>query len=129
MKINHLAIWTNHLEQLRHFYQEHFNMTSGNKYENLNTGFTSYFLSFEGEGVRQEIMSLRESSNLEVFKEMHYGLAHFAVSVGSKEEVDNFTERLRSKGVMVIREPRTTGDGYYESVVLDPDGNRIEITV
>ena len=26
-------------------------------------------------------------------------------------------------------EPRTTGDGYYESVVLDPEGNRIEITV
>jgi lactoylglutathione lyase len=25
--------------------------------------------------------------------------------------------------------PRTTGDGYYEAVVLDPDGNRVELTV
>jgi catechol 2,3-dioxygenase-like lactoylglutathione lyase family enzyme len=24
--------------------------------------------------------------------------------------------------------PRRTGDGYYESVIADPDGNRIEIT-
>jgi len=26
-----------------------------------------------------------------------------------------------------IREAYRTGDGYYESTVLDPDGNRIEI--
>lgn len=25
--------------------------------------------------------------------------------------------------------PRRTGDGFYESAVLDPEGNRIEITV
>jgi lactoylglutathione lyase len=25
--------------------------------------------------------------------------------------------------------PRRTGDGYYESVVLDPEGNRLELTV
>jgi len=28
---------------------------------------------------------------------------------------------------MVVGEPRYTGDGYYESCILDPDGNRIEI--
>ena len=57
------------------------------------------------------------------------GLIHFAISVGSKKEVDELKEALRDDGYRVVGEPRTTGDGYYESVVLDPDGNRIEITI
>ena len=56
------------------------------------------------------------------------GITHFAISVGSKERVDTLTEKLRLDGFEIVGEPRTTGDGYYESVVLDPDGNRIEIT-
>lgn len=57
------------------------------------------------------------------------GLIHFAISVGSKEMVDNLTAKLRNDGFEIIGEPRTTGDGYYESVILDPDKNRIEITM
>jgi lactoylglutathione lyase len=30
--------------------------------------------------------------------------------------------------LLLLGEPRRTGDGYYESVILDPEGNRIEIT-
>jgi lactoylglutathione lyase len=55
--------------------------------------------------------------------------AHLALSLGSEAAVDAATERLRSAGVVVAGEPRRTGDGYYESVVLDSDGNRIELTV
>lgn len=57
------------------------------------------------------------------------GLAHYAISVGSKLAVDELTGRLRADGFKVLSEPRTTGDGYYESVIADPDGNRVEITV
>jgi lactoylglutathione lyase len=59
----------------------------------------------------------------------HLGLIHFAVSVGSKEKVDELTAKLRSDGYEIVGEPRVTGDGYYESCILDPDGNRIEITI
>jgi lactoylglutathione lyase len=55
------------------------------------------------------------------------GLAHIAFSVGSKEAVNQLTERLRSDNYTIASEPRTSGDGYYESVVLDPEGNQIEI--
>jgi len=55
--------------------------------------------------------------------------AHLAISVGSKEKVDELTEKLRADGYTVAGNPRLTGDGYYESVVFDPEGNRIEITV
>lgn len=56
------------------------------------------------------------------------GLAHFAISVGGKEKVNDLTELLRSENYTIFSEPRTTGDGYYESVVLDPEGNYLEIS-
>ena len=59
----------------------------------------------------------------------HLGFTHLSFSVGSKEEVDHLTQQMSSDGVSIVGQPRTTGDGYYESVVLDPEGNRIEITI
>ena len=59
----------------------------------------------------------------------HLGFTHLSFSVGSKEEVDRLTQQMSADEVPVVGQPRTTGDGYYESVVLDPEGNRIEITV
>lgn len=57
------------------------------------------------------------------------GLIHFAVSFGSEEKVNSLTQQLVSDGYELIDGPRKTGDGYYESVVLDPEQNRIEITI
>ena len=59
----------------------------------------------------------------------HMGFTHLSFSVGSKEEVDRLTQQMSSNGVPIVGQPRTTGDGYYESVVLDPEGNRVEITI
>ena len=58
--------------------------------------------------------------------ENRLGLTHFAFALDSKEEVLKLTEKLRSAGYTISGEPRTSGDGYFESVVLDPDGNRVE---
>ncbi|MDN4164238.1 VOC family protein [Cytophagales bacterium LB-30] len=127
MKLEHVAIWVSDLEAMREFYQKYFNMRSGGKYENLQKGFSSYFLSFEN-GARIEIMKRNDITNAAGLKGMSIGLAHIAISVGNKELVDSYTERLRKDGFTIIGEPRTTGDGYYESVILDPEGNQIEIT-
>jgi lactoylglutathione lyase len=56
------------------------------------------------------------------------GFAHIAMSLGSEKLVDELTKRIKDDGYPLLDGPRWTGDGYYESVVLDPDGNRIEIT-
>jgi len=63
-------------------------------------------------------------------KKVHLmGLAHSALSLGSKDAVDHVTENMQDAGVPIVGKPRTTGDGYYESVVADPEGNLIELTV
>lgn len=126
MKIEHVALWTSDLERCRRFYEEYFGAKAGSQYVNAAKGFASYFLAFES-GARLEIMHRQNMEHGE--RDEHTGLAHFAVSAGSKEAVNELTEKIRSAGYVVESEPRTTGDGYYESVVLDPEHNRIEITV
>jgi lactoylglutathione lyase len=128
MRIDHLALWTHDLESIKSFYEKYFHAKSGEKYVNPKKNFESYFLTF-AEGGRLEIMQMPGIDTRDHKDKQTTGLSHFAISVGSKHSVDNLTEVLRQDGYEVIGEPRTTGDGYYESVVLDPEGNRIEITV
>jgi lactoylglutathione lyase len=128
MKIEHIAIWAKDLEKLKHFYLKYFGAAAGEKYMNPVKKFESYFLSF-GEGCRVELMQMPGiPPTLNDAYTQFSGLVHFAISVGSKHDVDALTEQLRHDGYAIVGEPRTTGDGYYESVVLDPEGNRIEIT-
>ena len=128
MKIEHLAIWVNDLERMRVFYETYFGAIAGDKYHNPSKKFTSYFLSFE-DGPRMELMHRSDIAKKLKGEMEHIGIIHFAVSVGSKEKVDELTEQIRASGNKIVGEPRTTGDGYYESVVLDPENNRIEITI
>jgi len=125
-RVEHVAIWTHALEPLRDFYVDHFGATAGERYRNPEKGFESVFLSLPA-GPRLELMS-RTGLAARDAGQPRPGYAHLAFSVGSAREVDAMTERLRASGVPVVDGPRRTGDGYYESVVLDPDGNHIEIT-
>ncbi|EFS04353.1 glyoxalase family protein [Listeria seeligeri FSL S4-171] len=125
MKIEHIALWTSDLEKMKDFYVTYFGATANDLYENKTKGFSSYFLSFKT-GARLELMRRTDVSE-EVTGEI-LGWAHIAVATESKTAVEELTEKVRAAGFEVVGEARTTGDGYYESVVLDPEGNRIEIT-
>ena len=129
MHIEHIAIWTKHLEQLRDFYETYFQARAGVKYRNAARHYESYFLTFSS-GARLELMyssSVPETQN--DAKKQFTGFIHLSFATGGQDRVDALTARLRKDGYRVVHDPRRTGDGYYESVVLDPDGNRIEITV
>lgn len=128
MKIEHLAIWVDDLEQMKDWYCQSFAMIAGDKYENIAKGFSSYFLSFAS-GTRIELMKRSGITESPKPRGMASGLAHFAISVGSKEKVNQLTSDFRTQGISIIGEPRTTGDGYYESVIEDPEGNWIEIAI
>ena len=129
MRIEHIAIWTSNLERLKDFYETYFQAKASSKYVNSKKGFESYFLNFKSEA-RLEIMFLPDLIDDNNCKSsLVAGYAHLAISTGSKENVDNITIQLEKDGFNLVDGPRYTGDGYYESVVLDPDGNRIEITI
>lgn len=126
MRIEHIAMYVNDLERAREFFCKYFHGKSGARYHNPTKGFQSYFLSFDG-GARLEIMtSTTMVQQMSDYKRTGY--IHCAFSVGSAEAVVELTEKLKADGYEVISQPRTTGDGYYESCIVDMEGNQIEIT-
>lgn len=127
MKIEHVAMYVNDLEAMRDFFVRYFDAVSNEGYHNVRTDFRSYFLSFS-DGARLEIMNRPDMSDDDKAL-ARTGYIHLAFSVGSQENVDALTKRLKADGYEVVSGPRTTGDGYYESCVLGPEGNQIEITV
>ncbi len=124
MQLTHVALWTANLERLHDFYVTRFGGRSNEKYENPAKGFASYFISFEG-GASLEIMQRTDITG--VMPNGCIGLTHIAFHAGSMDNVNEQIERLRAAGFLITGEPRFTGDGYYEGVALDPDGNAVEI--
>jgi len=128
MTIDHVAIWTNQLEILKGYYVKYFNGRANKKYTNKETGFESYFVTFDS-GSRLEIMQkpgIPENLNDRVIKQ-HQGLIHLSFGVENMELVNRKSEEMAKAGFRILRGPRKTGDGYYEFETLDPDNNRIEV--
>ncbi|WP_088069258.1 VOC family protein [Gottfriedia luciferensis] len=126
MQIEHVAIWVNDLERMKEFYEKYFNCQSNSKYHNRIKKFESYFLTFKT-GARLEIMrkvGVDQKNNSE-----QLGWAHIAISLGSMDAVNQMTARLKEDGYHIVSNPRVTGDGYFESVIEDPEGNMIELTI
>lgn len=127
MRLEHVAIWTRDVDRLRAFYERWFGARSGARYHSQNQrGFTSCFLTFPDGGARLEIMSAPDLTDAAAPRALGY--AHLALSVGSVEAVDALAAQMRAAGLSLLSPPRRTGDGYYEAVVADPDGNQVEIT-
>jgi lactoylglutathione lyase len=124
MHIDHIAIWTLDLDRLKDFYSSCFSCSVSALYVNSKNQFSSYFLSFNS-GARIEIMKRVDITQANEGEKI--GLTHFAIRLENSNQVDELTETLRKQGVSILGNPRVTGDGYYESVICDPDGNRIEL--
>ena len=129
MKIEHVAIWTNQLEELKDYYTKYFEGIPNNKYTNEKNKFHSYFLNFES-GARLEIMTKPDipGNANDTVTAQHTGIIHLAFGVGTKQEVEEKATQLQAAGFTILSGPRKTGDGYYEFETLDPDNNRLEVT-
>lgn len=127
MRLNHIAMYVNDLECTKIFFMKYFGASCNDKYFNPKTGLQTYFLTFE-DGSRLEIMARPDIVSSEKHL-LQSGYIHLAFSVGSKEKVDELTGELSNAGYKVLSGPRTTGDGYYESCILGPEDNQIEITL
>jgi lactoylglutathione lyase len=127
--VEHVALWVADLERMSAFYAEYFSAEIGPRYENPRKHFASRFLRLAA-GARIELMTRTQPPSRDGEGDgERLGLAHLAFSLGSRAAVDELTRRLAAAGFPVLGEPRLTGDGYYESVVWDPEGNRIELTI
>ncbi|MBQ5674280.1 MAG: VOC family protein [Lachnospiraceae bacterium] len=126
MHIEHIAMYVNDIESTKDFFVKYFNATANKGYHNQTTNFRSYFLSFD-DGARLEIMNKPIMEDVEKTL-TRTGYIHIAFSLGSKEAVNELTERLKNDGFHIISGPRTTGDGYYESCIIGIEGNQIELT-
>lgn len=126
MRVEHIAMYVTDLEKVKDFFVNYFNAVPNEGYHNKTTNFRSYFLSFD-DGARIELMNHPDMQDSE--KEIRRtGFIHIAFSVGSREKVDELTQRLKADGYKVLSGPRTTGDGYYESCIVGIENNQIEIT-
>ena len=130
MRIEHIAVWAADIERLKAFYVTYFGAVPGLKYVNEQKRFQSYFLTFSS-GARLELMQLPDIGETDGLggRSIGLGFAHLAMSLGSEAAVGALTKRLVNDGYRLLDGPRRTGDGYYESVVEDPEGNRVEITI
>ena len=127
MRIEHIAMYVKDLEAARDFFVKYLGGDVNAGYHNKKTGFRSYFISFEG-GARIELMNKPGVAVADKTAD-RTGYAHIAFSAGSREKVDELTERLRADGYEVKSGPRVTGDGYYESCIAAVEDNLIEITI
>ena len=150
MRIDHAALFCRDLEQMRQFFIDYFDARSNEQYHNPRTGLRTYILSFTEGSTRLELMQRTEqrepSSSLEWPSrdgrrqsqrpdvqdadppQPTIGYVHLSFAVGSRKGVDLLTRRLAADGYTITSGPRTTGDGYYESSILGPEGIQIEIT-
>jgi lactoylglutathione lyase len=122
--LEHVGLWVRDLDGVAGFYAKYFGARVGTRYENPRKGFESRFLEFDG-GARLEVM--RRTDVTRRGEDNQLGLAHVALTVGDEAAVDALAARLTADGHVPIDGPRRTGDGYYECVVRDPEGNRVEI--
>ncbi len=122
-RIVHIGIYVNNLEKMRDWYIEIFGAISGKQYHNPDNGFRSYFLTFPS-GTKLELMH-REKREAGTSIQ---SWGHIAISLNRRSKVDEFTQNMKKQGVEIVSTPRMTGDGYYECVIRDPEGNLVEIT-
>ncbi|EML7081189.1 glyoxalase/bleomycin resistance/extradiol dioxygenase family protein [Klebsiella oxytoca] len=125
MKIAHIALWTRQLDQQARFWVAFFDGEINEKYcSQTNPGFESFFVRI-GDDIAIELMTKPGLTALTADNN-HTGWVHLAITVGGTENVDRLAKRAAEQDILVSA-PRTTGDGYYEAVIKDPDGNLIEI--
>jgi len=124
LRIEHVGIWVRDIDTVAAFYVKYFDARVGALYQNPRKGFESRFLEFDS-GARLELMTRNDVNQRSTVEQL--GLAHVALTVGGEARVDALAARFVADGLPPDSGPRRTGDGYYECVVRDPEGNRVEI--
>lgn len=122
--IDHVALYVEDLDAVCAFYRDYLDAEVDGGYHNPRTGLRTHFLTF-GDGARLEVMT-RPGQDEEPSPRRR-GFIHVAFNLESRVAVDGLVARLVADGVEIVNGPRVTGDGYYEAVTVDPEGNLVEL--
>jgi lactoylglutathione lyase len=123
-QIEHIALATKDLESMCDFYR-HLGAVASGPSTDPATGLRSCVLDFCG--VRLELF---EAPRQGVGEGPSPALLHLGFALGSADAVDELSGVIAAAGHRVLEPPHRTSElGRYESVVLDPDGSRVKLTV
>ena len=125
-QIEHIALATNQLESLCDFYRRLGGVSLPISPE-LDDGLRGCVLDFCG--VRLGVFELR-SGHPEAGEGQSPRLLHLGFALGSADAVDELSRVLAAAGHRVLEPPHRAGElGRYESIAIDPDGNRLKLSV
>ena len=126
-QIELIALATNDVDRLRDFYVRLGGLASP-ILTDPGAGVRSCALDFCG--VRLELVEQPCGTNRATRAERSPALMHLGFVLDSADAIDQLTDAIAAAGHRVLEPPRRTGElGRYVSVVLDPDGNRVKLTV
>jgi catechol 2,3-dioxygenase-like lactoylglutathione lyase family enzyme len=119
-QIDHVALATDELESLCDFYRRLGGVVLTPSTE-LADGLRGCVLDFFG--VRLEVFERHGDTRPPRLLQLGFALR-------SADAVDELTRILAAAGYRVLEPPSRASDlGRYESVLLDPDGNRVKLSV
>ena len=126
-QIELIALATDQIDVLRDFYLQ-LGAVASAPCSDPDTGFRSCVLDFCS--VRLELLELPAGREAVARQERSPGLAYLGFALGSADAVDELSQLIAAAGHRVLEPPHRAGElGRYECVVLDPDGNRLRLTV
>lgn len=127
MKLDHIALWTKQIEVMVDFYEKYFDGKADEMYVDEEENISCCYIIFT-EGSKLELIQ-----GPDIYEREHkitdrvLGYTHLAFDVGSKEKVDEITEKIEKDGYQVEKRPAFIVEWFYESAIIDPEGNIIEI--
>ena len=125
MRIATISMNVTDLNKVKDFYAKYFGAKVDDKYENFRTGYTYCFLSFDN-GARLLLVS---GSNIVDRKREDNvaGFSRISIAVDGADKVQELATQIARDGFQIVSGFRMNGYGEYESRVLDPEGNEVEI--
>ena len=126
-QIEHIALATSNLESLCAFYRRLGGVALPLS-PDPGDGFRNCVLDFCG--VRLEVFERPPSGNAAATHVRAPRLLYLGFALRSADAVDELSRVLAAAGHRVLEQPHRGGElGRYESIVLDPDGNRLKLSV
>jgi predicted enzyme related to lactoylglutathione lyase len=126
-QIEHVVLATNQLESLCDFYRR-LGGVSLPISPDLGDGLRGCALDFCG--VRLGVFERPSNPHAATRDERSPRLLQLGFALGSADAVDELSRLLAAAGHRVLEPPHRAGElGRYESIALDPDGNRLKLSV